>query len=84
MVYDRMRTGTLLLINIVCAHEVFMATSFIYNRLSLFRIGDMLGKGPNNPDVNLFKMVVKMYIWYTYDVHRTLNIGGGGGGAKWH
>ena len=45
----------------------------------------MLGKGPNNPDVNLFKMVVKMYIWYTYDVHRTLNIGeGGGGGAKWH
>ena len=43
--YDRMRTGTLTLIRIFCAREVFMTISFLHNRLILFRTGDALGRG---------------------------------------
>ena len=44
-VYNRIRTGILILIHIVCVREVFMTASFLHNRLRLFIIGDALGKG---------------------------------------
>ena len=51
-----------MLIHILYVLEVFMKMYLLHNQFPLFRIGDVLGKGPNKTDVSRLRMVVRIYI----------------------